>query len=516
MPFKQAFGTAARPVVGVSAAAIAVAIGYFVYTGGKDAADIVPPDASSVNTSAETVAEPVMDAPPDLKPVATAPEQTTQTVAQTPTVSTPVPVQDTADMPLANAVEKPMDAPSQTAPSNQVAQTENTPAIQPADDPSPQAVPVIAAPSIDIVRIPPEGISTIAGRADAGSDIVIFVDGVEVARAKTSGSGEFVALFEVAPEEQPRELQVAAQVGDAQVFSAGSIVIAPFVDPSEPAPLVVAQAAPQVVAQVETTQTSDELNTLSEATTADVAPQSENSTPVPKPSGTDTPVLVQDVAPKVAPTVMQADSTGVKILQSATPIEGVSIDAITYDPQGAVYASGRGRSGATVRLYLDNTALVDAPIGTDGQWRVQLDVPTGLYTLRADMIDGAGKVLNRIEIPFKREDIAVLADLAAGQVDQTPTDQPEEKPQQIDPTQVTPEAVDASSDSAVSQAPTPENIPQARIASVTVQPGNTLWGIASDTYGQGHLYARVFDANAAQIQDPDLIYPGQVFVLPKD
>jgi nucleoid-associated protein YgaU len=28
------------------------------------------------------------------------------------------------------------------------------------------------------------------------------------------------------------------------------------------------------------------------------------------------------------------------------------------------------------------------------------------------------------------------------------------------------------------------------------------------------MYVRVFDANRDKIRDPDLIYPGQVFVLP--
>ncbi len=51
---------------------------------------------------------------------------------------------------------------------------------------------------------------------------------------------------------------------------------------------------------------------------------------------------------------------------------------------------------------------------------------------------------------------------------------------------------------------------------VTVQPGNTLWQIARDRYGEGILYVRVFDANRGQIRDPDLIYPGQVFDLPAE
>ena len=44
---------------------------------------------------------------------------------------------------------------------------------------------------------------------------------------------------------------------------------------------------------------------------------------------------------------------------------------------------------------------------------------------------------------------------------------------------------------------------------ITVQPGNTLWGIAREKYGEGILYVRVFEANTDRIRDPDLIYPGQ-------
>ena len=50
---------------------------------------------------------------------------------------------------------------------------------------------------------------------------------------------------------------------------------------------------------------------------------------------------------------------------------------------------------------------------------------------------------------------------------------------------------------------------------VTVQPGFTLWGIAQENFGDGVLYVQVFEANRDKIRDPDLIYPGQVFTIPK-
>ena len=50
---------------------------------------------------------------------------------------------------------------------------------------------------------------------------------------------------------------------------------------------------------------------------------------------------------------------------------------------------------------------------------------------------------------------------------------------------------------------------------VVVQPGNSLWRIARATYGSGFQYTLIYDANRAQIDDPDLIFPGQVFKVPE-
>lgn len=44
--------------------------------------------------------------------------------------------------------------------------------------------------------------------------------------------------------------------------------------------------------------------------------------------------------------------------------------------------------------------------------------------------------------------------------------------------------------------------------------GDNLWRISKRTYGEGLRYTVIFGANSPQIRNPDLIYPGQVFVLP--
>ena len=49
----------------------------------------------------------------------------------------------------------------------------------------------------------------------------------------------------------------------------------------------------------------------------------------------------------------------------------------------------------------------------------------------------------------------------------------------------------------------------------TVRQGNSLWWIARQVYGEGTRYTAIFGANRDQINDPNRIYPGQQFKLPK-
>ncbi|SDY09538.1 LysM peptidoglycan-binding domain-containing protein [Citreimonas salinaria] len=171
------------------------------------------------------------------------------------------------------------------------------------------------------------------------------------------------------------------------------------------------------------------------------------------------------------PMVLRSTPQGVEVMPDAPLAPGqVALDQVTYDDAGAVQFAGRGDGGGFVRLYLDNAPVGTARIAADGRWRTTLpQVDTGTYTLRVDRIDESGAVTARAESPFRRVDPAVLAS--------------------------------ARADGAA--------------VSVTVQPGNTLWGISRVRYGEGIDYVRIFDANRDQIRDPDLIYPGQIFDLPE-
>ncbi|MFN3548064.1 MAG: LysM peptidoglycan-binding domain-containing protein, partial [Mesorhizobium sp.] len=55
---------------------------------------------------------------------------------------------------------------------------------------------------------------------------------------------------------------------------------------------------------------------------------------------------------------------------------------------------------------------------------------------------------------------------------------------------------------------------QAVDGAVIIRRGDTLWRISRRVYGRGVRYSTIYLANQEQIEDPDRIWPGQVFRVP--
>lgn len=58
----------------------------------------------------------------------------------------------------------------------------------------------------------------------------------------------------------------------------------------------------------------------------------------------------------------------------------------------------------------------------------------------------------------------------------------------------------------------PEPAPAPTPRTYTVVPGDTLWGIAVTYYGDGTRYPEIAAANG--VENPNLIFPGQTFIVP--
>jgi nucleoid-associated protein YgaU len=328
-------------------------------------------------------------------------------------------------------------------------------------------------PEFDVVRVEPDGNALIAGRARPGSTVSVQIDGATVATSEVDGRGNFVAMLDVGRADAPRVISLSTD-GEGE-SSEESVILAPSPAPTEPA----RTDADTDMAATDATSDRPEPSTTGPAVTAETGAGDTEASGAAEVAGADGPA---EPAPEAAsaPVVLLADEEGVQVLQSGgtgpAVMDNVVIDSISYDAAGEVMLAGRATGEGFVRVYLDNAPILTAPVGEGGQWRTELpDVDTGVYTLRVDEIDAEGTVTSRAETPFQREAVADL------------------------------QALDTAD--AAPQTPRPVEL-------VTVQPGNTLWGIARDNYGEGILYVRVFEANRDRIRDPDLIYPGQVFTVP--
>ncbi len=143
----------------------------------------------------------------------------------------------------------------------------------------------------------------------------------------------------------------------------------------------------------------------------------------------------------------------------------LSMDTLEYDDQGRAVLSGRATPGATVQIYAGNQPLATATANAAGEWSATSAraIDPGRVQLRLDQLGKDARVVQRIVVP--------LAQAAAGELRPGET--------------------------------------------YTVQPGNNLWQISRRAYGVGTRYLIIYSANLGQIRDPERIYPGQVFKLPK-
>jgi nucleoid-associated protein YgaU len=349
------------------------------------------------------------------------------------------------------------------------------------------------------------------------------LDDAVAASGEIDGDENFVLFFDIEPSDQPRIISLRRVEDDEFIYSEQEVIVAPG-QIKAPITVAVAEEAPEstpepaTVPAVEATEAVPETNTedvtvvedakteetegvaseefveqVAEATesegdtvarisTQNVDESTEENvetTQADVPADQVDAVQEEEAQQEETPTIMIADVSGVKIVsQAPASAENpeISLDAISYDEEGALTLAGRGVPSGLLRLYLNNAVIGETTTDALGAWSYDASaLEPGVYTLRIDQLNAdASKVLARMETPFKREARSKLQEQ-------------------------------------LSAAESP-----ARINVVTVQPGNTLWGISRERYGQGILYVQVFEANRDKIRDPDLIYPGQIFNLPDD
>ncbi|MBY6046775.1 LysM peptidoglycan-binding domain-containing protein [Vannielia litorea] len=306
--------------------------------------------------------------------------------------------------------------------------------------------------------------------SETGADEADLPEGTESASNPAPDAPDLAA-----PEAGNQEVAASdVEPVDGNEAVAAAVAEAPADTPAETATAAVSDepTAPEVTADLATAREDEFI-----AETTDLPPaETPETAPAEAIASATTAEATAPAAPR-EPQLLVASNEGLRVLQPSAEAAEVPlrVETIGYSESG-VTLSGRGTGGpADLRIYLDNAPVALAPLDTDGTWEAELsDVDPGTYTLRVDQLAQDGKVTGRFETPFLRETEASLARAAP-------------------------------------EAGTPEGL---AVSVITVQPGYSLWAIASDRYGDGMSWHKVLEANKGQIRDPDLIYPGQIFDLP--
>ena len=296
-------------------------------------------------------------------------------------------------------------------------------------------------PTFDVARIEPTGEAVIAGRAAPGATVELLRNGEVHDRAVADQSGQFVIV--------PPRL------------------------PSGTYDLTLRSRQP------------DGKQTTSK----------QNVTVALEPKATERPVVALITPNK--PTVMLSQPAAPKPAAGAVVVETVEIE-----PGGKFHVSGQARSGAALRLYLNDSFIASVTAGADGRFAVTINegVAPGSYRVRLDEAASSGTVRARAEVPF-----SVPETTASVTAQATASKRPD---------LAAPRLAAAGTTVLPDSGSPPSTVVVPKIATTTVSRGDSLWRLSQTSYGAGMRYAVIYKANREQIRNPNLIYPGQVFVVP--
>ncbi|MGN6584659.1 MAG: LysM peptidoglycan-binding domain-containing protein [Rhizobiaceae bacterium] len=380
----------------------------------------------------------------------------------------------------------------------------------------------IVTPSFDVVRVEGNGSVVVAGKAGSNAAVELLSGSHVIGAAKAGPEGDFAIVLDKPLKPGNYQLVLRATAPDKLVAMSKETAVVSVPEHSDG----------QVLALVETPGEPSKLITVPKpapvksgggaiAVAKDAAktpaPASSASGTVAASGGSTAPGQNDELA-SIAPQQEMA-----KHAQSgmAAKTPQVGVDAVEIEGN-KIFIAGTAESGKIVRVYANDILLGEATASKVGRFLVEAmrELAVGDYIIRADMLDPEGrKVIARAAVPFQRqagEAVAAVApspgsgnakadaggstaspsgtvaSAAPGQVKLPPLDNPIAKGP---PTVLGAKLEEAD-------------------GAVIIRRHDTLWQISRRVYGQGIRYSTIYLANQDEIQDPDLIYPGQVFRVP--
>ncbi len=365
---------------------------------------------------------------------------------------------------------------------------EPAPAAPAAPAPAAEVKKPAAAPEFDTVRVEQSGEAIVAGTAVPGSEVTLKLNGEVVGKGVANNDGAWVVVPEKPLAAGAGQLSLEQKApGSQDVVESEQTVAVAVPEPKSGDQPMVALLEPEAPAKV--LQTPDAPAEPAGATIEKTTPAEPEQQ-----SAAVEPATAPPAEPQAAPAAAEPE-----VIPGPAKMK-VVLDSVDYTDRGDIVFSGRAGAGSNVRVYVDNKSVGDATSGVDGKWSWtgKSEIAPGSHALRVDQIDKTGKVMNRVEIPFMREEPERVVALT--------------EPEQLTPpANPEPAATTASGETTVAAATPATDPPKGR---VIIQPGNNLWKLSRVIYGRGIHYSVIYQANRDQIRNPNRIYPGQIFSTP--
>jgi nucleoid-associated protein YgaU len=372
---------------------------------------------------------------------------------------------------------------------------------------APSSVPMLRVEAVEIEA----GQVYVAGAAEAGSLVRVYIDNVLLAEDRATPAGRFLVNADatVAPGDHVVRADQVAR--DGSVSGRAEV---PFQRPEGPSVAMVAprpdlgtgrDGADERTASGEAAATRDDGPAGQEPPPASAASA---AAPASETAGEDeTEIVADETADDAAASANGASAAPepppASAAPAAAPASGLAVgddpEIVAQDPADDLpaEASGDVASAPATDAAAGDRSPADAT-GDELATRGPSDAPDAGAGLNA----AAGR-------PAGTEALATSGAGTAPAEGQVPA---------------SPEAGEAgipADPSAVAAAS--ESVPVTRQEALTTAPGrviirrgDTLWRISRENYGFGSRYVVIYLANGDQIRDPDLIYPGQVFSVPEE
>ncbi len=348
----------------------------------------------------------------------------------------------------------------------------------------------IEVPSFDVLRVEPDGDVVIAGRATPKSTIEVVSGSSILGRAEANENGDFVVLFDDKLKSGDYQLVLRATSPDGKVATSlqTAIVSVPQTDKGDLLALV--EEPGQASRMISLPQGKEENKEVSHI---------QNNTNNQGANTLDSDNITNNNG---ASSTGQTDSIASPKDQLAED-RPISVEAVEIEGD-TIYVAGRALLGKRVNVYANDIVLGSSEISAEKRFLVRSHQPlkVGDYIIRADLLDEKNAIIATARVPFHREEGQNISAVA-----------PAKQLMQMDVQP--PKNAEIGQASLSDEQPNQEAALERAHGSIIIRKGDNLWTISKRNYGRGTRYTTIYSANRDQINNPDLIWPGQVFTMPE-